>query len=251
MKLNIRKTTLEQILPLRQLFLQEANFQVRYDACHARNWSDSYLISANGQDLGYGAVKGKGNLQDKDAVFEFYVMPAFRCQARQAFSELVRCSGVKYIECQSNDRLLSAMLCEFAHRISSDTILFEDDTATRLPNPGAIFRPKSEADQIPWLKEREIGNYVIEAGGDIIGTGGFLLHYNPPFADLFMEVKKERRRQGFGAYLLQELKKACYQAGRVPGARCSIQNEASRACLLKAGFKIAGYLLAGDIRKNR
>jgi len=37
----VQKTELASILPLRALFLQESNFQVRYNACHERGWSDS------------------------------------------------------------------------------------------------------------------------------------------------------------------------------------------------------------------
>lgn len=251
MNLSITPASLPHILPLRSLFLQEINAQVRYDACHARNWSDPYLISAGGQAIGYGAVKGRDSLEDRDAVFEFYLLPHCRPKAGLAFSELLSASGAPFIECQSNDRFLSSMLFEFAHNISSEAILFEDGTATRLPNPGAVFRLKTDDDFIPWLGDQDIGDYVLEAGGEVAGTGDFLLHYNPPFADLFMEVQKEYRKRGFGAYLLQELKKACYLAGRVPAARCNIGNKASKACLLKAGFRVAGYMLSGEIRKDQ
>ena len=33
--------------------------------------------------------------------------------------------------------------------------------------------------------------------GEVVGTGGFLLHYNPPFADLYMEVREDARRRGY------------------------------------------------------
>ncbi|MCI0691757.1 hypothetical protein L0337_07070 [candidate division KSB1 bacterium] len=44
------------------------------------------------------------------------------------------------------------------------------------------------------------------------------------------------------------MKKACYLSGRVPAARCNVQNKASRAALLKAGLKVCGFMLKGDIK---
>ena len=52
---------------------------------------------------------------------------------------------------------------------------------------------------------------------------------------------------GYGSYILQEIKKACYHAGRVPAARCQITNKASKSTLIKAGMKICGFMLAGRI----
>jgi RimJ/RimL family protein N-acetyltransferase len=37
-------------------------------------------------------------------------------------------------------------------------------------------------------------------------------------------------------------------AGRVPAARCNINNAASKASLLKAGFKIAGFMVIAEIK---
>jgi len=88
----------------------------------------------------------------------------------------------------------------------------------------------------------------LELKGEVVATGGFARHYNMPFADLYMEVREDSRRKGLGSYILQELKKACYLAGRVPVARCNILNQASRAALLKAGLKVCGFMLKGEIK---
>ena len=66
-----------------------------------------------------------------------------------------------------------------------------------------------------------------------------------PFADLYMEVQEAYRRKGLGSLLIQELKRECYLTGRVPAARCNIENTASKSTLLKAGLKIAGFMLLG------
>jgi len=48
--------------------------------------------------------------------------------------------------------------------------------------------------------------------------------------------------------LLQEVKKECYLSGRVPAARCNIENKASMYTLLRAGLKVAGYMLTGRVK---
>src|SRR5262249_13243559 len=106
------KTELKSIQPLRALFLQETNFQVRYNACHERGWTDSYLLTIDDVAVGYASIKGQ-EIADRDTVFEFYITPPFRNWSSLLFSRLLAASGVKSIECQSNDLLLSAMLYEF------------------------------------------------------------------------------------------------------------------------------------------
>jgi predicted GNAT family acetyltransferase len=65
-----------------------------------------------------------------------------------------------------------------------------------------------------------------------------------------MEVRPDRRREGFAAFLLQEVKKACYLAGRIPAARTGLDNIASRAALQKAGLRVSGFMLAGIIQPS-
>ena len=62
-----------------------------------------------------------------------------------------------------------------------------------------------------------------------------------------MGVSESRRRLGFGSYLVQELKRVCYEAGRRPAARCNPDNFASRRTLQKAGLLPCGRLLTGEI----
>ncbi|HVW16120.1 MAG TPA: hypothetical protein VHB54_19980, partial [Mucilaginibacter sp.] len=193
MLLHVAKTTLDRISSLRNLFLQDCNFQVRYNAVHERNWSDSYLILDDGLAIGYGSVKGRDDLSLRDAIFEFYLMPAWRKYASTIFKELLVVSKVNYIECQSNDPLLSGMLYEFGTGIYSDVILFKDGPVTDLHVPGATFRERHDGDTLFEHHGEPEGTHVIEVDDKVIATGGFLLHYNKPFADLYMEVLEAYR----------------------------------------------------------
>lgn len=240
------KTELENIQPLRALYLQETNFQIRYNACHERDWTDSYLLTIDDLTVGYGSIKGQER-DDRDTVFEFFVVPPFRRRASELFRQLLLASSAGLIECQSNDLLLSSMLYEFSSSVRADVVLFEDHSVTKLSVPGAIVRRSRPGDQIFGHTSEPVGDYVVELKGEVVASGGFLLHYNPPFADLYMEVREDRRRRGIGGFLLQEVKRECYLAGRVPAARCGIRNVASRATLTKAGLRVCGFMLLGEV----
>ena len=88
-------------------------------------------------------------------------------------------------------------------------------------------------------------DWMVEADGDAAAAGGILFHYNLPYGDLYMSVAEPLRRRGYGSYLVQELKRTCYQMGRVPSARCNAANAASRATLQKAGMLPCARVLVG------
>jgi GNAT superfamily N-acetyltransferase len=250
MTLDVAKTNLEEILYLRNLFLQENSFQIRYNARHERGWSDSYLIIYDQQKIGYGSVAGYENLTDRDAVFEFYIIPSFRNLSSAACLKLLQASKSAFIECQSNDVLLTAMLYEYGQNIAANTILLEDHHTTGIKMDKMLFRKRNESEIVFEHRAEPVGSYVLELNNEVVATGGFLLHYNMPFADLYMEVKENCRRKGFGSFLIQELKKQCYLSGRVPAARTGMDNVASKATLIKAGLKVAGFILSGAIKQE-
>jgi len=60
--------------------------------------------------IGYGSVWGKDKREDRDTIFEFYLIEPFRKFASAVFPKFIEASNVSFIECQSNDLLLSTML---------------------------------------------------------------------------------------------------------------------------------------------
>jgi len=58
-RIGVVKTELTAIQPLRKLFLREANWQIRYNACHERGSTDSYLLVSGDRAIGYGSIKGQ------------------------------------------------------------------------------------------------------------------------------------------------------------------------------------------------
>ena len=141
------------------------------------------------------------------------------------------------------------MLFDCAVEITSNVILFRDAVTTNLVMPGIIFRQvdASERDAIFAHKLEGVGDWALESGGEIVATGGIYLHYNLPYGDISMEVNEQFWRRGYGSLLVQELKRVCYEMGRIPAARCNVANVASRATLQKAGFLPCGRILRGVI----
>jgi GNAT superfamily N-acetyltransferase len=65
--------------------------------------------------------------------------------------------------------------------------------------------------------------------------------------DIYMETVEPFRRQGFGSYLVQELKRCAYELESIPCARCNPANIASRKTLQKAGLVPFAHILTGSI----
>lgn len=242
MEWNIIKTNREDINDLRKLFLQENRFQFIYDKCHYYGWSDDYVFKNGEVKVGYGCVWGTDNREARDSIFEFYVLQQYRHFSGEIFAAFCILSGATLIESQSNDRLLTSMLFEYARNINAEAILFEDCAETQLSMPGAVLHNLAEKD-VPGHEH----NYELRHNGDIVATGGLMLNYNFPYADIYMEVQEPFRGKGYGSFIVQELKKAAYQLGKVPAARCNVNNQISKATLLKAGFAVCGYRLKGNI----
>ncbi|MFN8341344.1 MAG: GNAT family N-acetyltransferase [Cyclobacteriaceae bacterium] len=245
--LTIHRVGHEPIAALRVAFLSEHPVQIRYEACHLRSKVDYYLMHWGGAVAGYACLKGFATATDRDSLFEWYVLPPFRAQSTHFFREVLRTCRPEYIESQSNVPQLTWLLYRFATGIRAETVLFLDHRETSLESPDTVFRRRSAGDTAFVHTSEPVGDFVLESAGVIVATGGFLLHYNPPFADLYMEVHPDYRRRGYGSFLLQEIKRACYAAGRAPAARCHIDNEASFFTLLKAGFQVAGQVLSGTV----
>jgi GNAT superfamily N-acetyltransferase len=248
MKIEVSRALVNDIVPLRDLYRQAMNCQIIHDSFPRRGFSDPYLICVGGLIAGYGLV---ANQHYPDTVNEFYALPAYRAAALPMFRRLLEVSQATKIRAQTNDRLLLLMLYDCAADITSDTILFADALTTHLTCPAGVLRKVTEADKERLFEHKHEpgGDWMIESDGVAVATGGALFHYNPPYGDLFMEVHESYRRRGFGSYLLQELKRICYESGKTPAARCNASNVASRKTLEKAGLLPCGRVLSGNVVK--
>jgi len=245
-----RVTTVEDILPWRDLYRQEMNCQIIHDSLHSRKgWTEPYLLISGGAAAGYGSIAVGGPWKGKPTVFEFYVAPPYRLRMFELFVALIAASGSNRIETQSNDPSLTVMLHTFAQDVTSESVLFHDKLTTAHSSASSVFR-RATADDVKRIfphRTEPVGDWLVEAEGKIAATGGILFHYNRPYGDIYMEVAEPFRRRGLGCYLVQELKRVCYEQGSVPAARCNPANIASRSTLQKAGFVPCGNILTGSV----
>ena len=250
MNIEVSLLRLEAIQGLRELYRREMNCQIVHDSLHARFFTDIYLIRVDDRVAGYGCVMS-GDSESRDVIKEFYVLPVHRARALPLFRRFASASGATTIEAQTNDTLLSLMLFDCAREFKSETILFHDAGRTNLSMPGVIVRKVTEQDRDRIFPHRleGVGDWLLEADGEVVATGGVYTHYNPPYGDISMEVAEPFWRRGFGSYLVQELKRTCYEMGNVPAARCNVTNAASRATLEKTGFLPCARILRGVISR--
>ena len=143
------------------------------------------------------------------------------------------------------------MLHAFAPSVTSESVLFHDKLATTHAPPGAICRRATPEDAVELLSHEldSEAQWLVEVERKVAGAGGVLFHYNRPYGDIYMKVAEPFRRRGLGSYLVQEMKRICYEQGNVPAARCNPGNIASRKTLQKAGFVPCGHILSGAVSR--
>lgn len=243
--------SLQDVRRWRDLYRQEMNCQVIHDSIHTRDgWSREFLLRLGPTPVGYGSLAVAGPWKDKPVVYEFHVAPPARGKLFLLFEALLESTGAAAIETQSNDPTLGVLIHAFSQNVTSESILFHDRLTTRLPAPHrAVLRPATPEDaaQIADRKLDEGADWVLEADGELVASGGILYHYNRPYGDIYMTVAEPWRRRGLGSYLVQELKRVCYENGDVPAARCNVNNLPSRRTLQGAGLVPCGHILVGDV----
>ena len=250
MTIKVRRVELSDISDMREMYREAMRCQIIHDSIHARaGWTREYLITVDDMVAGYGSVAVLGPWTDKPTLYEFFVLEQHNLRVLDMFRELLSATGAVMAETQSNDPLLTTMLHIFAHTVEAEAILFEDKRPTALTLPDAVFRPKTVEDDAAIAAQsldREAG-WLVALDGAVAATGDILYHYNRPYGDLYMAVAEPYRRRGIGSFIVQELKRVCYEGGSVPAARCNPSNLASRSTLQRAGFVPCGVLLHGTI----
>ena len=251
MQTHAALTTAPVILSLRTRHRQEMNCQIVHDSLHDRGgWTMTYALGVGDDLAGFGSVAIAGPWKDKPTIFEFYVLPVHRHRAFDLFEAFLDASGARLMEIQSNDTVVTMMLHAYARDVWSERIVFADGITTALPANGAVLRRlTSDRETQMAIAERAGGpEWTLEIDGKPGGKGGILFHYNVPYGDVYMEIDEPFRRRGFGAYLVQELKRRAYDLGSIPAARCNTDNHPSRKTLQKAGLVPFAHILNGTIR---
>ena len=199
MDAEVHKVPLHEIQDLRNLSLQENNFQFVHDKCHGAGWADTYIFLIGKDPVGYGSIWGKDDRKARDTIFEFYLLRSYRKFANIIFPKFRTISEAGFIECQTNNHLQSEIFFENARNINAEAILFEDGFQTELSIPDTLFQKNASDNEGP--------EYVLEHAGQIVASGGYVKNYNFPYIDMYYEVKEDHRKKGFGSLITQELKR--------------------------------------------
>lgn len=250
MKLSARETVWADVRESHERYLREMGCQVVHASLHGRaGWAREFVLECGGRAVGHGSLLVDGPWAGTRTVFEFFVESEARAETFRLFSALVQEGGATHVEAQTNDRWLAAMLLTCGREVEAEKLLFADEVTTEFAARGAVFRGARPEDAARvFAHELEpVGDYVLEVDEEIAATGGVMYHYNPPYGDVFMEVAPKFRRRGLGTYLVQELKRVCRKAGKVPCARCDLDNVASRQTCLRAGFLPVGCVVRARI----
>jgi GNAT superfamily N-acetyltransferase len=268
----------ERVATMRDDFRRDAGCQIVRDSMIRRGLADAWLIEDAGAPLGYGGV---WNEHFPGRVMEFYVVQGARDRAEPIFEALLEASGATHVEAQTNLPLMAEMLSGYASNVVVEKLLFSDGGMTtsrvEVDIDGGVFRSRSgdtvprETKDVessaPVARHTDVGapvvghgvpgglvadgldgDWIFEVDDVVVGAGGVLTHYNPPFGDIYMAVRESYRRRGIGSYLVQELRRVCGSAGLTPAARCDPDNEASRRSLIRGGMVECGTIVAGPVR---
>jgi len=230
------------------MYRLEMSCQIIHDSIHSRpGWTREYSLQIDGVHVGYGSLAIAGPWTKNPALYEFFVAEPYRLKGFELFRALRKACGATRMEIQSNDVQASVMFHTYATNFEAESILFKDEVTTNQPLTGATFRTATAEDGLDISSQQLPWHGVVEVDGAVAATGGILFHYNRPYGDIYMDVREEFRRRGLGSFIVQELKRVCYEGGFKPGARCSSKNIASQRTLQRAGFVPYANLLVGDL----
>ncbi|MBC7849360.1 MAG: N-acetyltransferase, partial [Chitinophagaceae bacterium] len=202
---------------MREQFLRHADVQFVHNKCHDYGWAENYLFELAGQSIGYASVWGLHDRNERDTLFEFYLIPQELRLMERAAELFFKNVNVRYIECQTNMALQTQVLFRFARNINAESVLFTDANKTKLTIENCVFRQRIDSD--PKNRDDD-GPYILLHNDSLVAYGGLMYNYNAPYADVYMHVVDGNRQQGFGGLFVQELKRLAYEQNKVPAARC-------------------------------
>jgi len=231
---SVRPCALAEVEPFRRAMEVEVDAQIVHYSILPRRLADPFLFLLRGRPVGYAGV---WNRYAPGRIMEIFVTPGSRHASPALLRALAVASGASELEAQTNIPLMDTLLRAQSTPLVVAKRLFDD--AARDPGldcSGASFRRRRPEDEGPE------GEWVVEIDGEVVAGGGALTHYNEPWADLYMEVRPGWRRQGIGAWLVQELVRMCRRRGFRPAARCDPDHEASVRTLLRGGLSECGAL---------
>jgi GNAT superfamily N-acetyltransferase len=248
------EATRQAVTGLRNELRAEAGCQITQDSLlDRRGWTVPHLLRLDAATVGYAVIAIAGPWSGRRTLYHFYLRPAHRAWLSPLLEVFLAASRADSFEIQTNLPVMPEVISALGGKAETEAVIFGEAASTSLPSQGATLRRlTSERDVACFIKERtDSCDWKLELNGTEIGDGSLLFHYNPPYADIAMSIAEPFRRRGFGAYLVQELRREAHALGAIPAARSNRDNLPSHRTLQKAGFTKIGERVTGMIERPR
>lgn len=250
MSLKVELVPPVEVMALRREHRDEVNAQIVHDQISQREgWTRTYRLKRDGKAVGFGSVAIAGPWKDRPTLFEFFLRTEERTRAFAWFEEFLQVCHATHLEIQTNEQLLTTLALTYGRNLETEAVVFRHGEDTQIPSNGARLSQVTSGEEVQKAiqQRRGGGEWLLKLGDQVVGKGGVLFHYNPPYGDLHMEIAEPFRRRGWGSYLLQEITRECRRLGVAPAARCNVKNVPSRRTLQRAGFIPCALILAGAL----
>lgn len=238
-----RRARLDEVAPLRDKLSSAAKCQIVRWSHLPRGFAYAVAVEVGQRIVGYGSIS---TVEAEDCLVEFFTTEESDTLA--IARAILEFSNAPLIEAQSNLPFMSDILDGLTTDPTPGPLLFSDGNSLQLHDLLATFRPVDESDAIFEHKVEPVGDWCIEWENQVVATGGCFTHYNPPYADIYMEVHGSFRKRGFGSFLIQKLREVCKSQSLIPAARCNFDNVASAKCLQRGGMVLCGNLTTARVR---
>lgn len=243
MSSTVRHAHPVDVTDLRADFVRRAGCQIVRHSLLGRGLARAVVAEEDGSPVAYGVVR---TFEEPHTLIEFHCARDDRW--RELAAHLLVHAEAPVIEAQTNLPGMMRLIEAFGGPTEDGPTLFAWEGDRSLPNPGGSVRRRRDDDAIFPHTFEPVGSHVLEVQGQVVATGGWFTHYNPPYADLYMEVHPEHRRRGYASYLLQELARECLDQGLAPAARCNPENLPSAGWLVKAGLRVCGKIVSAPVQ---
>lgn len=220
---------------------------------NAAHWS----IVHQGQTIGFYVI------DDANVLNNFFLLEAHLPLLEDIFAKILAQHKIKSGILSTNAPVFVSACADFARTIAPHSYLFQDHQKREIPAPTLANGAQ------PRLKLAQTGDFksaidfgVVAIGADKTWLEGYYAlrierqelylwqtdeeiigacearksDTQAGVGDIGMVVAIPYRRQGVGAYLLNQAKEVCYKRGLTPICSCEKDNVGSRKSIYKAGF---------------
>ncbi len=212
-------------------------------------------IRADGERAGYFCVDSEGQL------LQFFVVAPLEQRAGELFGEVIARDDVTSAIVSTADQLFLGLCLDAQKGLTVHSFLFHDQRRRELSTAkldgasldlvetgeldtiGELQRASLDADPGEWLDgylENLVGRrelYALRLGEEILATGeARVSESQSPFVDLGVITMRSHRGRGVATHTLRRLKQLCYDRELVPICSTTVDNQAARRAIEKAGF---------------